>query len=77
VEDKERKREVIKHKIQKMKEDRLRSRKQMKENTKKQNFIFGENRKKRLYQEMEEKFVHEVEMPELERRKHELGKVIL
>jgi len=60
-----------------MKEDRLRSRKQMKENTKKQNFIFGENRKKRLYQEMEEKFVHEVEMPELERRKHELGKVIL
>lgn len=77
MEDKERKREVIKHKIQKMKEDRLRSRKQMKENTKKQNFIFGENRKKRLYQEMEEKFVHEVEMPELERRKHELGKVIL
>ena len=31
---------------------------------------------KRLYQEMEEKFVKEVEMPELERRKIELGKQI-
>ena len=47
----------------------------MKENTKRQNLILGENRKKRLYQQMEEKFVHDVEMPELERRKHELGTV--
>ena len=57
-----------------MKEDRMRSRVLMKENTKHQNYILGENRKKRLYQEMEEKFVQDVEMPELERRKHELAK---
>jgi hypothetical protein len=57
-----------------MKEERLKSRMAMKENTKRQNFILGENRKKRLYKQMEEKFVHDVEMPELERRKHELGK---
>lgn len=59
-----------------MKEERLRSRMAMKENTKRQNFILGENRKKRLYQQMEEKFAQEVEMPELERRKHELGRLI-
>jgi hypothetical protein len=47
----------------------------MEENTKAQNVHFGEERKKRLYQEMEEKFVHDVEMPELERRKHELGNI--
>lgn len=56
-----------------MKEERERSKQLMHENTKKQNYILGEDRRKRLYQEMEEKFVHEVEMPELERRKHELG----
>ena len=59
-----------------MKEDRLRSKKEMEINTKKQNYMLGD-KKKRLYQEMEERFVHEVEMPELERRKHELGIVLL
>lgn len=63
----------IKARILKMKEDRMKSKMKMEENTKKQNIIFGEEKKKRLYQEMEERFKHEVEMPELERRKHELG----
>ena len=57
-----------------MKEDRFRSKQKMIENTKHQNYILGEERKKRLYQEMEEKYVQDVEMPELERRKHELAK---
>jgi hypothetical protein len=57
-----------------MKEDRQRSKQMMQENTKRQNYILGEDRKKRLYQDMEEKYVQDVEMPELERRKHELAK---
>ena len=37
--------------------------------------LLGGDNKRRLYKEMEDKFVHEVEMPELERRKIELGKL--
>lgn len=60
----------------KMKEERVKSKQLMHENTKMQNYILGEDRKKRLYQEMEEKFVHEFEIPELERRKNELGNLL-
>ena len=61
----------------KMKEERMRSMIEMKENTKRQNIILGEEKKKRLYQEMEERFHREIETPELERRKQELGILII
>ncbi|CAI2372526.1 unnamed protein product [Moneuplotes crassus] len=73
-EEKEAKRQQIKARISKLKKDRLKSKQEMQKNTKKQNHILGEDKKKRLYQQMEERYVKEYQIPELERRKNELAK---
>lgn len=56
-----------------MKEDRIKSKRQMENNSKNLNIILGEERKKRINKEIEEKIIQDIEMPELERRKIELG----
>ena len=57
-----------------MKEDRIKSKRQMEANTKNLNIIIGEERKKRIHKDLDERNLQDIEMPELERRKHELGK---
>lgn len=56
-----------------MKEDRIKSKRQMEHNSKNINLIIGEERKKRINKEIEERIIQDIEMPELERRKIELG----
>ena len=56
-----------------MKEDRIKSKQQMDANSKNLNLIIGDVRKKRIHRDLEERFAQDIEMPELEKRKHELG----